>query len=112
MMRLDLLNRTLERDRDGMSTYGGRPRSANWTTSSARPRIEPSVFLSFTVSVAVSEGFFVFLAIVFFLIDDQYVVAEFLCRLFYFFAAIVELSVGGCGSFFGNVHQSSVQFFP
>ena len=61
-MRLDWLNRTLDSDRDGMSTYGARPRSADCTTPSAKSRIEPSVFLSLEVSVTVSEVFLVFLA--------------------------------------------------
>src|ERR1051326_3078101 len=62
MMRLDRLNRTLDNERDGMSTYGARPRSANRTTSVARSRIDPRVFLSLVVSVTVSL-FLVFLAI-------------------------------------------------
>src|SRR5688572_22458271 len=38
------------------------------------PRMDPSVFLSLTVSVTLSEALFVFLAILFF--HDQYILSE------------------------------------
>jgi len=53
-MRFDRLNRTFDNDRDGISTCGARPRSADWITESARLRIEPRVFLSFAERFAVS----------------------------------------------------------
>src|SRR5438105_11633443 len=93
MMRRDWLNRTFDSDREGISTYGGRPRSANSTTSDARSRIDPSVFLSFEVSVTFSDVFFVFLAIVF-RVHDNDVLTEILGCLFDLFAAVIHLSIG------------------
>src|SRR6185295_2161035 len=94
-MRFDRLNRTFDNDRDGMSTYGARPRSADWMTVSARLRIEPRVFLSFVERFGLSEVDFAFLAIIlrswfrrcrfvgsFFQVDDQHILARFLGRVY------------------------------
>src|SRR5262245_51670442 len=43
-----------------MSTYGARPRSAAWTTPSARLRMEPRVFLSLEVREPLLMDFFFF----------------------------------------------------
>src|SRR5215467_4626788 len=94
-MRFDWLNRTFDNDRDGISTYGARPRSADWMTESARLRIEPRVFLSFVERFGVAEVDFVFFAIIlrswlrrccfagsFFRVDDQHIHACFLGSIF------------------------------
>src|SRR5262245_62823744 len=104
MIRLDWLNRTLDSDRDGISTYGARPRSADCTTASARLRIEPRVFLSLAVSVAVSAVFLVFLAMVLRLglglrchpvwIHDQNVLSKIFFRRRLLLAALVQSSIG------------------
>src|ERR1041385_890650 len=117
MMRLDWLNRTLDNERDGMSTYGARPRSANWTTSVARSRIEPRVFLSLTVSVTVSEVFLGFLAMVclggrFLGIHNQYICPKILGGFFDFPAAVIQLSIGHSGFAFCDVNQSAVELLP
>src|SRR5438105_4527799 len=113
MMRLDWLNLTFDSERDGMSTYGARPRSTDFTTSSARSRIEPSVFLSFAVSVTLSEGFFVFLAILRFLrIHDDHIVAELFLRLRDCAAALVEFRVGHSGFAFRDVREAAIDVFP
>src|SRR5215471_14979080 len=98
-MRFDWLNRTFDNDRDGISTYGARPRSADWMTVSARSRMEPRVFLSFVERVVLSDVDFAFLAMIlrswfrrcvagsFFRVDDQHILAKFLgsvCTLFPF----------------------------
>src|SRR5215475_12102864 len=94
-MRFDGLNRTFDNDRDGISTYGARPRSADWTTPSARSRIEPRVFLSLVERLLVAGVDFVFLAIVlrswfgrrrfagnFFRVDDQHILVKFFGGVF------------------------------
>src|SRR5512141_464627 len=94
-MRFERLNRTFDNDRDGISTYGARPRSADWMMVSARTRIEPRVFLSFVERFGVTEVNFVFLAIILlfwfrrfrlagssFRVDDQHILAKFLGRVF------------------------------
>src|SRR5215472_18187801 len=103
-MRFDRLNRTFDNDRDGISTYGARPRSADWMTISARSRIEPRVFLSFVERFGVSEVDFVFFAILlrswfrrchfawsFFRVDDQHILAKFLGIGFRVFPFVLQL---------------------
>src|SRR5215467_6202970 len=105
-MRFDWLNRTFDNDRDGISTYGARPRSADWMTVSASPRIEPRVFLSFVERFGVAEVDFVFLAIVllsgfrrcrfagsFFRVDDQDTLAKLLGSLFTLLPFAVRLGI-------------------
>src|SRR5262245_9335832 len=104
-MRFDWLNRTFDNDRDGIFTYGVRPRSADWMTVSAKSRIEPRVFLSFE-RFAGSEVDFIFLAIVlrssfrrwrfagsFLRVDDQHILAKFLGSVFTLFPSVVQLRI-------------------
>ena len=115
-MRFDWLNRTFDNDRDGISTCGARPRSADWTTVSARLRIEPRVFLSFVERFAVSEVDLVFLAIVlrssvrrwrlagsFFRVDDQHILAKFLGSVFTLFPLVVQLRIRNGRLTFRNI---------
>src|SRR6516225_8893242 len=105
-MRFDLLNRTFDNDRDGISTYGARPRSADWMTISARLRIDPRVFLSFVERFGLSEVDFAFLVIIlrswfrrcrfvgsFFRIDDQHILAKFLGSVFTLVPFVVQLRI-------------------
>src|SRR5262245_21484991 len=105
-MRFDRLNRTFDNDRAGMSTYGARPRSADWMTLSARSRIEPRVFRSFVERFGVAEVDFVFLAIIlrswfrrrrfagsFFRVDDQHILAKFLGSVFTLFSFVDQLRI-------------------
>ena len=105
-MRFDWLNRTFDNDRDGIFTYGARPRSADWMTLSARLRIEPRVFLSFVERFGMSEVDFAFLAIIlrswfrrcrfagtFFRVDDQHILAKFLGSVFTLFPSVVQLRI-------------------
>src|SRR5215469_14683158 len=105
-MRFDRLNRTFDNDRDGISTYGARPRSADWRTVSARSRIEPRVFLSFVERFGLSEVDFAFLAIIlrswfrravspgsFSRVDDQDILAKLLGSVFTLFPVAVELPI-------------------
>src|SRR5262245_20485055 len=121
-MRFDWLNRTFDNDRDGISTYGARPRSADWTTVSARLRIEPRVFLSFVERFAVSEVDLVFLAMVllrpvrrwrfggsFLRVDDQHILAKFLGSVFTVFPVFVHLRVCNGRLTFRDIHQPAIQ---
>src|SRR5262245_31340236 len=123
-MRFAWLNRTFDKDRDGISTYGARPRSADWTTVSARLRIEPRVFLSFVDRFAVSEVDLVFLAMVFrgsvrrwrfagslFRVDDQDILAKFLVGVFTPCPPIVRLRIRNGRLAFGDIHQPAIQIF-
>src|SRR5215471_18197790 len=105
-MRFDLLKRTFDNDRDGTSTYGARPRSADWMTVSARPRIEPRVFVSFVERFGLPEVGFAFLAIIlgswfrrwrffgsFFRVDDHHILAEFFGSAFTRFSFVVQLRI-------------------
>ena len=105
-MRFDRLNRTFDNDRDGISTYGARPRSADWMTVSARPRIEPRVFLSFGERFGLSEVDFAFLAIILrswfrrcrfagnlFRVDDQHILAKLLGTVFTLFPFVLQLRI-------------------
>ena len=121
-MRFDWLNRTFDNDRDGILTYGVRPRSADWTTVSARLRIEPRVFLSFVERFAVSAVDLVFLAIVlcgslrrwrfvdgsFFRVDDQHILAKFLGSVFTLFRVVVRLCIRNGRLAFRDIHQAAV----
>src|SRR5215813_9540560 len=103
-MRFDELNRTFDNDRDGISTYGARPRSADWMTLSARSRIEPRVFLSFVERFGVPDVDFVFLAMILrgwfrrwrfagslFRVDDQHILAKLLGSIFTLFPLVIQL---------------------
>ena len=116
-MRFERLKRTFDNDRDGISTYGARPRSADWTTVSARLRIEPRVFLSFVERFAVSEVDLVFLAIVLrslvrrwrfaeslFRVDDQDILAKFPGGVFTLFHVVVQLRIRDGRLSFRDIH--------
>src|SRR5436190_4674580 len=116
-MRFERLKRTFDNDRDGISTYGARPRSADWTTVSARLRIEPRVFLSFVERFAVSEVDLVFLAIVLrslvrrwrfaeslFRVDDQDILAKFPGGVFALFLLVVQLRIRDGRLAFRDIH--------
>jgi len=100
------LNRTFDNDRNGISTYGARPRSADWMTVSAKSRIELRVFLSFVERLGLSEVDFAFLAIIlrswfrrcrfagsFFRVDDQDILAKLLGSVFTLFPFAVQLRI-------------------
>src|SRR5579884_3204421 len=112
MMRLDWLNFTFDKEREGMSTNGARPRSAELTTESARSRMDPIVFLSLFGSADFSELVFFGLAICFvcrFLwIHDQHVFTEVL-HLGFDFLPFNQLRVGNSGLAFGDIDQPAVQ---
>src|SRR5215467_1614793 len=121
-MRFDWLNRTFDNDRDGISTYGARPRPADWTTVSARSRIEPRVFLSFAERFGLSEVDFVFLAIVlrswvrgcrfvgsFFRADDQHILAKLLGSTFTLFPFVVQLRICNGRLTFRDINQPAIQ---
>src|SRR5262250_451660 len=121
-MGFNWLNRTVDNDRDGISTYGARPRSADWMTVSARSRIEPRVFLSFVVRFGVPEVDLVFLAIIlrswfrrrrfagsFFRVDDQHILAKFLGRVFTLFPFVVQLRIRNGRFAFCDINQPAIQ---
>src|SRR5215472_8627241 len=121
-MRFDRLNRTFDNDRDGIFTYGARPRSADWMTVSARSRIEPRVFRSFVERFGVSEVDFVFLAIIlrswfrryrfsgsFFRVDDQHILAKFLGIVFTLFPFGVQLRIRHGRLTFRDINQPAIQ---
>src|SRR6516164_4479146 len=121
-MRFDRLNRTFDNDRDGISTYGARPRSADWMTVSARPRIDPRVFLSLVERFGVSEVDFVFLAIILrswfrwcrfagssFRVDDQHIVAKFLGSVFTLFPVVVQSRIRNGRLTFRDINQPAIQ---
>src|SRR5215471_19670045 len=121
-MRFDWLNRTFDNDRDGISTYGARPRSADWMTVSARSRIEPRVFLSFVDRFGLSEVDFVFVAIIlrswfrrcrfagsFFRVDDQHILAKLLASVFTLFAFFVQLRIRNGRFSFRDINQPAIQ---
>src|SRR5215470_10078225 len=121
-MRFDWLNRTFDNDRDGISTYGPRPRSADWMTVSARSRIEPRVFLSFVERFGVAEVDFVFLAIIlgswfrrcrfagsFFGVDDQHILAKFLGSVFTLFPFAIQFCIRNGRLAFRDVNQPAIE---
>src|SRR5215470_14822974 len=121
-MRFDWLNRTFDNDRDGISTYGARPRPADWTTVSARSRIEPRVFLSFVERFGLSEVDFVFLAIIlrswfrrcrfagsFFRVDDQHILAKLLGSVFTLFPFVVQLRIRNGRLTFRDINQPAIK---
>src|SRR5262249_2948704 len=93
--------------RDGISTNGARPRSAAWTTSSASPRIDPSVFLSFAVSVTLSNALLVFFAIL--LIHDQNILAKIFHFRFDLQSPGIETRVRFSGFTLGHMQQTSIE---
>src|SRR5215470_8254042 len=121
-MRFDWLNRTFDNDRDGIFTYGARPRSADWMTVSARSRIEPRVFLSFVERFGLSEVDSVFLAIIlrswfrrrrfagsFFRVDDQHILAKFLGSVFTLLPSVVQLRIRNGRLTFRDINQPAIQ---
>src|SRR5262249_14918721 len=121
-MRFDWLNLTFDNDLDGISTYGARPRSADWMTVSARPRIEPRVFLSFVELFGMAAANFVFFAMILlgrfgrfcfggsrFRIDDQHILAKFLGRSFTLLRVAVQLRVRNGRLLLRNIHQPAIQ---
>src|SRR5689334_4842731 len=105
-----------------MSTYGARPRSADWITVSASPRIEPRVFLSFVDRFGVAEVDFVFFAIIlgsrfrrfrfaesFVRVDDEHVVAKFLGSVISLLPLAVYLSIRNGGLAFRDINQPAIK---
>src|SRR5262245_5753441 len=104
-----------------MSTYGARPRSADWTTVSARPRIEPRVFLSFVERFGLAEVDFVFLAIFllswfrrcrfarsFFRVEDQHILAKFFGSVFTLLSFVVQLGIRHGRLPFRDINQPAI----
>src|SRR5678816_682104 len=78
---------------------------------SARPPIEPRVFLSLSVSVTPSAAFFTFLAMLFLLrIDDQDILPEILLGFFDLLTPVIKARVRDCGPAFGKIHKLPVEF--
>src|SRR5689334_6953254 len=120
-MRFDWLNLTFDNDRDGISTYGARPLSADWTTLSARPRIEPRVFLSLDERLGVAEVDLVFFVMMllsrfsrgrfagsFFRVDDQHALAKLLGSGFPWLSFAVHLRICNGRLPFRHIKQPAI----
>src|SRR5579864_115803 len=91
-------------------------------TVSARPRIEPRVFLSFVERFGVAEVDFALLAIIsrswfrwcrfavsFFRVDDQDIPAKLLGSVFTLFPFVVQLGIRNSRLPFRDINQAAIQ---